>query len=95
MAKSEKWNPEDYKYCEKHDQHYKQYCSGCALNLGEIEVEEYARIDIVKGVEGHAIYINDFRVVGPKPWGGGEYIKSWEKVKVEDILKAIGKKESK
>ena len=56
--------------------------------------KKYARIDIVKGVEGHAIYINDFRVVGPKPWGGGEYVKSWEKVEIKDILKALEKKDA-
>lgn len=52
--------------------------------------KKYARIDIVRGVEGIALYINDFRVVGPKPWGGGKYIKQWESVNVSDILKAIG-----
>lgn len=26
---------------------------------------------LVAGVEGMALYINGYRVAGPKPWGGG------------------------
>lgn len=35
----EKWNPEDYNYCDIHDQYYKQYCCGCALDLPAIKKE--------------------------------------------------------
>lgn len=31
-------------------------------------------ICIVSGVEGPSIYINELRVAGPKPWGGGTTI---------------------
>ncbi len=51
--------------------------------------KKYARIDIVKGVEGLSLYINDYRVVGPKPWGGGKFIKTWQKVEIKDILKSL------
>ncbi len=27
-----KWDPDDYNHCEKHDQYYKKYCCGCALD---------------------------------------------------------------
>lgn len=37
-------------------------------------VEKPVRIDIVRGVEGPAIYLNNFRIDGPKPWGGGKII---------------------
>lgn len=36
------------------------------------------RIDIVKGCAGICVYIDDVRVCGPKPWGGGECIASYE-----------------
>ena len=45
-------------------------------------------IIVCKGVEGPSIYINDYRVAGNKPWGGGENIITLE-ADVEDILKAL------
>lgn len=41
----------------------------------------------VAGVEGNSIYLNDFRIAGPKPWGGGKILKEW-KVDLSDILEA-------
>ena len=32
------------------------------------------KIQIVSGVEGPSVYINDRRVAGPKPWGGGKIV---------------------
>jgi|SRR6185369_8762102 len=29
---------------------------------------------IVSGVEGPSVYLNDFRIAGNKPWGGGKAI---------------------
>ena len=60
-------------------------------NDTELKPDE-VRIDIIKGVEGLAIYINDYRICGPKPWGGGEIVKTW-KSKLDDVLTAIGIKE--
>lgn len=34
-------------------------------------------IFVVDGVEGPSLYVNDFRVAGPKPWGGGPVIAKW------------------
>lgn len=34
-------------------------------------------IEVVKGVEGHALYINNYRIAGPKPWGGGPTVLRW------------------
>ena len=45
-------------------------------------------IDIVSGVEGHSIYINDVRVAGPKPWGGGNRVHHFL-VDVKDIEEAL------
>ena len=55
---------------------------------------KYMKIDYIKGVEGDSISINEYRVAGPKPWGGGKIIKSW-KATVEDILIAIGRADQK
>jgi hypothetical protein len=34
-------------------------------------VDETVSIEVVSGVEGRSVYINDYRVAGNKPWGGG------------------------
>ena len=41
-------------------------------------------IELMKGVEGFALYIDGLRICGPKPWGGGTVIKTWE-VDKEDL----------
>ena len=40
--------------------------------------------------EGHlrCIYLNDHRIAGEKPWGGGTTMKAW-KVRGQDLLNAI------
>lgn len=45
-------------------------------------------IEIVKGVEGDCLVINDRRVAGPKPWGGGTVTKTFT-AEVEEIKEAI------
>lgn len=35
-------------------------------------------IEVVSGVEGPSVYINDYRVAGNKPWGGGRVTHSWK-----------------
>lgn len=46
--------------------------------------EEVAhKIELVQGVEGMCVYMNDFRIVGPKPWGGGTCIRSWSLSKAD------------
>ena len=46
-------------------------------------------IEIINGSEGQCVVINNYRVAGPKPWGGGFVEKSWTASK-QDILTAIG-----
>ncbi|KKN71216.1 hypothetical protein LCGC14_0422590 [marine sediment metagenome] len=36
------------------------------------------QVEIVAGTEGKALYINDYRVTGPKPWAGGTVIASFD-----------------
>ncbi len=31
-------------------------------------------ITVVAGVEGPSVYLNDYRIAGPKPWGGGKIL---------------------
>ncbi len=45
-------------------------------------------IKLVEGVEGNSIYLNDYRIAGPKPWGGGRVLHSWE-VTAADIRNAL------
>ena len=45
-------------------------------------------LEYVEGVEGNSIYLNGYRIVGPKPWGGGPIIEKWE-VSLEDIHTAL------
>lgn len=49
------------------------------------------RVEIVAGTEGKALYINDYRVAGPKPWGGGKVIVSFNVLQkeLECALKGI------
>ena len=35
-------------------------------------------ICLVDGVEGKSLYLNDHRIAGPKPWGGGRVLQQWE-----------------
>jgi len=37
-----------------------------------------SKLAYCKGVEGNSIYLNDYRIAGPKPWGGGKIIKEWD-----------------
>ena len=45
-------------------------------------------VTIIKGVEGFAVLINDYRVAGPKAWGGGKIIREWT-IKTDLIKKAL------
>lgn len=47
-------------------------------------------IVVVSGVEGPSIYINDYRVAGPKPWGGGSQVYEF-KASREDIEHALSR----
>jgi hypothetical protein len=46
------------------------------------------RIDIVSGVEGDSVSIGDFRVAGPKPWGGGRVRQSFH-ARRHDLLYSV------
>lgn len=42
---------------------------------------------VVEGATGLALYINDYRVAGPKPWGGGNIVHTFA-ITDEDLAAA-------
>lgn len=50
--------------------------------------DRIVKIEVVRGCEGDCLCVDNYRVAGNKPWGGGEVIKSWD-VKLSDVLKAL------
>lgn len=50
---------------------------------------DFIEIMTVAGVEGTCIYIDKYRVAGPKPWGGG-HKKDVFTVNKSEIYKALG-----
>lgn len=56
--------------------------------------DEKVTIEIINSRVGKSVYINDYRVAGLKPYGGGTVERTWIANK-EDILKALNIKEVK
>ncbi len=46
------------------------------------------KLIVVSGVEGNSAYLDNYRIAGPKPWGGGKVIHEFT-ANVEDIKKAL------
>lgn len=49
---------------------------------------ERVKVELINGVEGQCVGVNDYRICGPKPWGGGSVAKSWTTDK-NDVLRAF------
>jgi transcriptional regulator with XRE-family HTH domain len=49
-----------------------------------MSTEHWLKLIVVSGVEGPSIYLDDFRIAGPKPWGGGKVLYEF-KVSAEGI----------
>lgn len=49
---------------------------------------EMLKIEVVRGCEGNSLYINDRRVAGNKPWGGGTVISNFN-VPVKKLQEAL------
>jgi len=45
--------------------------------MKEKDNEEMIEVSIISGVEGLAVLLNDYRIAGPKPWGGGRILRTW------------------
>lgn len=50
--------------------------------------EQKIIIEIIQGVEGQCLSINNYRFTGPKPWAGGHVIKQWA-VDKQDFIKSL------
>lgn len=37
-----------------------------------------SKFEVIHGVEGCCLALDDTRIAGPKPWGGGTVIHAWE-----------------
>ena len=37
-----------------------------------------SKFEVIRGVEGCCLALDDTRIAGPKPWGGGTVIHNWE-----------------
>ena len=46
------------------------------------------KFTLVQGPEGLSLYLNMYRVAGPKPWGGGKVLHEWT-VETDDLLEAL------
>jgi hypothetical protein len=49
---------------------------------------------LIDGVEGMSLYLNDQRIAGPKPWGGGTVMKTWH-TSANEILQILASADTK
>lgn len=56
-------------------------------------MNEKVKITVISGVEGYSIYINNHRIAGNKPWGGGKVVCEFsvDKDKIFAQLEQYGK----
>jgi hypothetical protein len=52
-------------------------------------MSERTNLLIVEGVEGTSVYINNHRVAGPKPWGGGRTVLERSDILVDEVRRAL------
>lgn len=45
-------------------------------------------LKLCSGVSGQSVYLNDYRIAGAKPLGGGTIVKKWS-VRPKDIVSAV------
>jgi len=51
-------------------------------------MDEKTTVTVISGVEGYSIYINNYRIAGNKPWGGGKVVCEF-KVDKKNILERL------
>lgn len=59
------------------------------MALSQDDLNKPAELLVCKW-EGHArcVYLNNFRVAGSKPWGGGDTLAKWN-VTLKDVIRAF------
>jgi hypothetical protein len=45
-----------------------------------------SRFEVIRGVEGLCLTLDDTRIAGPKPWGGGTVVHAWD---TEDVYAKV------
>lgn len=59
------------------------------MAMTEDQLNERIDVEIVTlNGQIRCVYVNDFRLAGGKPWGGGQAIKNW-RIPVRDLLRAL------
>ena len=62
-------------------------------NTGEgISTSNTVTIEVVSGCEGPSLYVNGYRIAGPKPWGGGNRTHVWSVLRnrlTEDLRRVL------
>ena len=58
------------------------------MSENKIRAEEKIEVMVVSGVEGYSIYIDNYRIAGSKPWGGGKEVCKYLRTK-QQILDAL------
>jgi len=56
-------------------------------------VKKKFKVEVCRGVLGYAIYVDDRRMFGPKPWGGGNVVASFSKsiAELDDLIVHLNK----
>lgn len=54
-------------------------------------IEKTNKLQIIECNNGYTILLNDYRIAGDKPWGGGTVVKTY-KVSEKDIVEALENK---
>jgi hypothetical protein len=60
---------------------------------GKPRVRARHKVTIVAGVAGPSVYLNDYRIAGPKPWGGGRVVAEY-RADGDDVDRAMAGKET-
>jgi hypothetical protein len=60
---------------------------GAAVEISVPRSGEFA-LKLCSGPTGESVYLNDYRIAGPKPYGGGRVTKQWV-VHPKDIANAV------
>lgn len=50
-------------------------------------------VEVVSGVEGPCLVIENFRVAGPKPWGGGRVYGQWRIDRADLLTRLLSEEE--
>jgi hypothetical protein len=55
----------------------------CIDRLADQDQDASVEVLLIDGVEGPSVYVNNYRIAGPKPWGGGEVIHEFKTTRAE------------